>query len=319
MSKYTIRSFRHGLLASDLIKTVNLYNMTMIGVHGFHPVTTRQFEEHVLKSRAYKPNLFLVAQASSEIIGICHSSLARGSGENFAGSIEMIGVHPNHRKRGIGLSLINESIKALRRESVFFIDGGGTYPYSPCYSTLLDGSERSGPEFSNKAFVGLLKKCGFKRGRTSLIMRADLSMPLPEMSTDEINKLSTLHYSVTSRKGKDTWLDFVFRGWELFDSTLADAGSSEILTRAIFAFMPHLSAFEGKNIFAVFGVNTNEELRGNGLATIHFREIRKYLRSLNADAIELHVYEDNTPAVRLYQKSGFEEIGRTKSMGLSFK
>jgi ribosomal protein S18 acetylase RimI-like enzyme len=318
VSKFSIRNFKHGFFSSDLVEVVNLYNLTMIGVHGFHPVTLKEFGERVIKCRHFKPELFLIAQLGDEIIGMCHAVTARESGSPEGGAIEMVAVHPRHQGRGVGTSLVRDAAKALRKENIYTIDGGGTFPFSPCYSTLLDGSERSGPELTNRSFIKILEKCGFKKGRTSLVMRADLSQELPELDGRFAEMFETSHYAVSAREGKDTWLDYVFRGWDLFDSSLSGAADNELSSRAIFGLMPELSRFEKKNIYAVFGVNTPEKKRGQGWATLHFRELRKYLKSLGADVLELHVYEDNEPAVKLYRTSGFEEIGNTVAMSMQF-
>lgn len=318
MARYAIRSFKHGFFASDLTKVVNLYNVSMISVYGYHPVTIEQFEDRIVKSIKFKPHLFLVAHIGDDIVGMCHGAVVREAGQGDAGVIEMVAVHPKHQSRGIGTSLVLETLKLLRKEGVSYVDGGGTYPFSPFYSTMLDGSERSGPEITNKSFLKILEKMGFKYGRRSLIMRANLSAGLPPLSDELQDILKASHYSVEARKAKNTWLDFVFRGWALNDSSLFDSSSRELLSRAIFGLMPGLSRFEKKNVYAVFGVNTPANKRCKGLATVHFRELRKYLKSIGGSFMELHCYEDNLPAIKLYEKSGFQEVGRTVSMQLQF-
>lgn len=163
MSKFIIRNFKHGFFASDLIEVVNLYNMSMIGVHGFHPVKLSYFEDRVIKCHHFKNNLFLVAEAENKIVGICHAATARESGYHDAGTVEMLAVHPKYQGRGIGSALVRDAVTTLRKENIYRIDGGGTFPFTPCYSTLLDGSERSGPELTNRSFIRVLEKCGFKR------------------------------------------------------------------------------------------------------------------------------------------------------------
>jgi len=90
--------------------------------------------------------------------------------------------------------------------------------------------------------------------------------------------------------------------------------SGQVLSRAIISLMPDLSQREGRSLYAVFGVNTPEQLRGHGWASIHFRALRVAIRKRGGHMMELHVHEDNDPALRLYRRSGFVPIDRTATL-----
>jgi ribosomal protein S18 acetylase RimI-like enzyme len=46
--------------------------------------------------------------------------------------------------------------------------------------------------------------------------------------------------------------------------------------------------------------------------------LKNHLKNIGADILELHVFSDNEPAVRLYRSSGFREVKKTITMKKTF-
>lgn len=299
-----IRSFRHSWMASDLAGIVELYNAALNEVYGFFPLTAKRFARRVLRSPHFQPELFLLAFAGKRCVGMLHAAALREPCHETGGTVELIAVHPAFRGNGIGTALLEEGLRRLRTTGMPQCDGGGAFPFSPFYSTLLDGSERSGLALDNAPALALFERQGFQRGRISTVMRATLAdRPEPAPPGHALQRVS--------RKPEGTWLDHVFRGWSLTDSRLVEAGTGTVRTRAIYAPMPDLSAREGQRLYALFGVHTPRAFRGQGWATRHFQALLPHLRRCGADAVELHVYADNAPAVRLYRRAGFAPCTQT--------
>ncbi|MBN1257518.1 MAG: GNAT family N-acetyltransferase [Planctomycetes bacterium] len=314
MTAVAIEPFRHSFWKSELGDITKLYNNALRGIHGFFPITRRFFRRRILESRFFQPELFLLARADDRIVGMAHAAILGEPCYEQGGVVEMLAVHQDFRKQGIGGHLLDEVMLRFKSRMVPLIDGGGSFPFSPFYATLLGGSERSGPEVNNLAALALFESRGFFRSRESLIMVADLQTDAGETEEPSKAKQDNLEMRIIPRTPDATWLDYVFRGWRLNNSVLLKPGDKKIYSRAIFALMPGLSQQNGKKTYAIFGVNTPPELRGKGWATIHLQRLKQHLRLQGAEALELHVYSDNVPAVRLYQKTGFKEIQRTIMM-----
>ncbi|MDP3724937.1 MAG: GNAT family N-acetyltransferase [Nanoarchaeota archaeon] len=59
-----------------------------------------------------------------------------------------------------------------------------------------------------------------------------------------------------------------------------------------------------------FGITIAKELRGEGLGRELMRQILQEASKIGLTHIELHVYEKNEPAIKLYTSLGFKEVGR---------
>lgn len=60
---------------------------------------------------------------------------------------------------------------------------------------------------------------------------------------------------------------------------------------------------------ATFGISLQEEVCGLGLGTLMLQEVLKVVEQTAFEQLELTVFEDNTRAIRLYEKAGFQKVG----------
>lgn len=282
-----------------------LWNESLFDTHGFFPITAEFFHQNVIEKSRFRPEFFLIASDGGKYVGMIHFDIVEEDPYEKAGVISMLLVHPSCRCEEYGEKLLKEAIHKLERNGVKLIDAGGAWPYSPFYAGIIDGSERAGVAADNRAALWLFDKYNFIRDRESIIMQVDLKKH--QITTED----PLVYYQ--SRQGQQTWLDRVFSSWTLYDhAMLADTGL--LLSRAIHARMDGLSDFTGKEIHSIFGVSTPIALRGKGLATKNIVLLLSRLKESGADTAELHVYADNRPAINLYERCGFHEIGRTFSL-----
>ncbi len=310
---WDLSTFRSGLFAHDAQRIVELWNRAAQDLHGFFPLTRSLFVRRIVRAACFRPEHLLVARVGPRIVGMLHRHTVEEPYYTPAGVVEMVLVDPDFRRQGLADALLAETLACFVAEGVSLVDGFGSWPYSPFYATLIDGSERSGVFLDCKGLLRLFLKHGFRRTRESLLMRCSLAdnlPPLPERLAPHLAK-TNVHW--TCRQSPDTWLDFVFRGWRLYEHALTDP-RGVLLSRAITARMDGLSDHTRREFRAVFGVNTPETLRGRGWATLNLHQLLTRLRADGAAEAELHVYADNEPAVRLYRRLGFETVARTVAL-----
>lgn len=69
--------------------------------------------------------------------------------------------------------------------------------------------------------------------------------------------------------------------------------------------------YNGKaRIMMVDNVETLEKYRGQGYGQKLIEEAIAFAKTQNVDSIELVVNQDNAPAIRLYEKTGFKRIDK---------
>lgn len=312
-----IRPFRCGALSHDLEAMVTLWNRAACAAHGFYPLTLESYAQRVVNDIRFQAEGLLLATLAGEVVAALHLDVVRELPYDPCGVVEIVLVAPDHRRRGIGSALLNAALYCLRSQNVPFIDGLGCWPYSPFYATLIDGSERSGAFLSDPAMLRLFEAQEFRRGRESLVMRLDLSAALPALDEERRRLRQRSTFFRAAREEKRSWLDFVFRGWRLFDHKALTGGRE--CSHAIYGRMAGVSDYTGREVYALFGVNTPPARRSQGWATLNLHALLEALPDDGAQTVELHVHADNGPAVRLYRNLGFVEVGVTTTLRRAWK
>jgi RimJ/RimL family protein N-acetyltransferase len=146
----------------------------------------------------------------------------------------------------------------------------------------------------------------------------------------KIRKASVEDAPILERFMRDLWdesLDVIFRRpapqtieeIEKFIRTL-DATPNSILLVAllderILAILDlHGSAHQQRRHCAVFGMSVAKPWRRQGIGKAMIEAMVDYARSTDdLTRIELQVFEGNAPAIRLYERMGFELEGRRRS------
>lgn len=309
----TYRIIQHATPAAETLAAVaSLWNNNAVGRHAFFPWTA-ELLSNLLTANGAPVGTLLTAHADSggaggDCVGFVHVNRVREDGYPNAGVVEAILVDSPHRRRGLGTELLRRALALLQtfRPAPAFIDALGAWPFGYAYNTLADGSERSGVFLREADLYRLFRRAGFEPARKSIVMRVPLVGARPR----------AVPPGTGWRIGKrpdNTWLDRVFRGRELWDHDLTRR-DGRILSRAIFGFMEEESRAEGRAVFSLFGVNTPLDLQRSGYAGMNLSNLMEYVRNLGGDALEIHVYADNAPALRLYDSLGFRPLAETMMM-----
>ena len=285
---------------------VDIWNNSMKDEYGFYPISTEQLQNHYNSSSRFNPETILIAYYGDIPQGFVHYDLVDEPGYERAGVISALAVIPEHRRQGVGDKLLSKAIYELEKHRVRFIDAAGAWPYSSFYATLIDGSERAGVNDKNIGAKWLFDNYYFYPERKSYTL-------IKNLKNEKLFNILPQHVYIGSRVGYTTWLDHAFRDWKLFDHELLD-NDGRVLSRCIYARMEGSSNYLSKERYSLFGVNTPTEFQGMGYATANLKLLCNKLISEGIDELELHVYQDNAPAVKLYRGIGFKEIGETTIM-----
>ena len=306
----TVEAWNRGFSADALGDVAALWNRSARTRHAFFPWTGDLLYRRWRDAGRFDPlDLIAARDDDGELVGIAHVSAVNEPFYDPAGAVEALFVRPDRRRNGIGARLLAAALKRLRGRRLGFVDFLGAWPYGPLYTTLADGSERSGAFGAESA--PLARAAGFRCVRESIVMRLDLADAILPVDPD-----ARVSVDRRPREGGPTWLDRVFTGWRLFDHAMLDA-DGRLLSRAIFSRMEGVSDWVGREVYALFGVHTPPELRGRGYAFRNIGAVLSRLHAAGTAVVELHVYADNVPALRLYGRLGFREVARTSMWRLT--
>lgn len=285
----------------------SLWNRNAVDRHGFFPWSGERLALMFGGGIAARSRLVAARAPGGELAGFAHVTWMREYGYSPGGSVEALLVARPYRNRGVGTALLAKCLDVVAADArdLALVDALGAWPYGYLYTTLADGSERSGVFADAPELAALFRRFGFRDARKSLVMRAATHAaadPLPNGWTIEV-----------ARREMTTWLDLAFRGRAIWDHNLVD-GNGNVLSRAIYGFMPNESRHSNRTIYSLFGVNTPPQYRSQGYAGRNVSRLLAHLNKLGADTAELHVYADNDPALALYAKTGFRQVAETMMM-----
>jgi mycothiol synthase len=113
----SLRAFESG---SDEVSLASVQNAAFEGSFGFAPNTPEQIAGYVAMRGA--PGDILIAEdVNGDVIGYVWTSVSEGDDE-ISGMIEMTGVRPDQRGRGVGSAVIAAGLRHLRERGVGVID-----------------------------------------------------------------------------------------------------------------------------------------------------------------------------------------------------
>jgi GNAT superfamily N-acetyltransferase len=302
-SRYQIRPY----IGSDETSLITLWNQTMT----LDTISVGRFRTKVLLDLNFNPEGLLVCQSEGDLVGFVLSikrqvPLFTHGLEPELSWITAFGVHPDHRRRGIGTHLLKATTDRLRRS-------GCTKtlisPYTPNY--FIPGVDIKGyPDAI--AFLGEL---GWITLYKSISMQADINgFQIPESMKETERRLNHNGIHVRPIEPSDIMGLFPFIqqhfGWDWvrfareYLHPLFDQGSQEIV---------FLVAAQGDQIvgycqqrgerFGPFGVTPDMRSKGIGRVLL-FRCLEEMAsRSIHC-AWFLWTSEE---ATRLYALAGFKE------------
>lgn len=306
--EYSIAEWTRGFAPAVLDELARLWNANAVGRHSFLPWTGELLASRLKNQNGPVGALLEARSGDGMLVGFAHVNQVREDGYPWAGVVENIMVDASFRNHGIGGGLLAAGLAKISRfrPRPDFVDALGAWPFGYAFNTLADGSERSGVFLSDAPLYRLFRRAGFHSVRKSLVMRAELHAAAGR----ELPRATGFYIA---KRTENTWLDRVFRGRELWDHEMARS-DGRVLSRSIFGFMEGESRQEGRAIFSLFGVNTPRDMQRKGYAGINLSHLMMHVRELGGEALELHVYADNEPALALYRGLGFKQVAETMMM-----
>ncbi|MBT3942730.1 MAG: GNAT family N-acetyltransferase [Chloroflexi bacterium] len=115
----TLRPF---VVGSDEASLASVQNAAFEGSFGFAPNTPEQIAGYVAMRGAPEDILIAEDAESGEVIGYVWTSVNEGEGGESTGMIEMTGVRPDQRGRGVGSAVIAAGLRPLRERGVGAVD-----------------------------------------------------------------------------------------------------------------------------------------------------------------------------------------------------
>lgn len=310
------RTFRN----SDPPKLLDLWNRSRTG-RGFGQLTRYdQLEQAVFCKPYFDRGGLIVAEDGDRIVGFCHCGLGcdamQSRLDQSSGTLCMIMVHPDFRRRGIGSDLLFRAQEYLKRQGVAAQYAGAMFPLDPYYHGLYGGSELPGVLESDHDATRFFMRRGYMPVEHCLVMQRSLDV-IPEFKDTKLILLRRkVEVSVETWPTPTTWWKACTMNYQpALRYEVTDKNTKEVIGSA---WVWDMESFTRATSYPTVGITAfyiEEQHRFQGYGKLLLNAILKHLKGQSIVVVEAQVMDGNASAISLYKNQGFERI----DMGHVFK
>ncbi len=187
--------------------------------------------------------------------------------------------------------------------------GGGSYPLSPFYYGLYGGSELSGVLESDAQSQEVFRAADYRSARRSLVLHRDLAGFRPLVDRQQIQIRRTTRLETMVDPPTRTWWEAVM--FEPFDRTrwsLVEREGGPSLASVYVWNLETMAGTWGVHAVGIVDLEVHSDRRRRGLATNLLGEAFRQLQAQGVSLAEVHVPEENEPALAVFRSLGFERV-----------
>lgn len=278
------------------------------------PVSPRLLEELVFSKLYFDRAGIQLACDDGRVVGFAHAGFGPNEAEDNIctemGAICLLLVEPREDATEIAHGLIRASEKYLQGKGAKLLYAGAVYPLNSFYLGLYGGSELPGVLASDEDLLGYFLQSGYEEIDRCVILHRNLKERLKQRF-DRRQTLLRRRYTVDFNRtfSQRTW-------WSACTAPLTDSVRLELLPRKGGPPCGGLTIWNVEPLGRSWGVATAglhdlqvpPELQRSGLATFLNFEAIKYLQTSGMGLVEAQTMRQNTAAIGLYEKLGFEQV-----------
>jgi GNAT superfamily N-acetyltransferase len=274
------------------------------------------FEQLVL-SKPYFDNAGLIVAVDDDDrpIGFAHAAFGPNEGgqrlSTQCGITCLVMVLPQYRGQGIGAELLARSEDYLRRRGAQVIYGGGIAPLNGFYLGLYGGSELPGILDTDAGGQRLFQSHGYREIDRVHVLEKRLASFRPPIDRNQMQVRRRSTVTAICDPPSANWWDAC--AWSGLDATryelaLRDVG--RVVAHATTWTIEPLSTSWGLRAAGVVGLEVDEACRRQGIATYLMGDVMRQLAAQGTTLVQVQTMQWNTPALKLYEKMGFELVGQ---------
>lgn len=305
---------------NDPPKLMELWNRSRTG-RGFGQIVRYdQLEQAIFCKPYFDRQGFIVAEDAGKMVGFCHCGLGcdatQSQIDTNTGTLCMVMVHPDFRRRGIGSDLLFRAQEYFKSVGVSDQYAGAMYPLNPFYHGLYGGSELPGVLESDHDATRFFMRRGYMPVAHCLIMQKSLDV-VPDLKDTRLILLRRkVEVSVESWPTPSTWWQACTMNYQpALRYEISDKTTKDVIGRA---WVWDMEAFTRSTSFPTVGITEffiEERFRFQGYGKLLLNAILKHLKGQSISVVEAQVMDGNQSGVNLYKNQSFERV----DMGHIFK
>ena len=278
------------------------------------PLTTHEFDEHVVGTPNFDAAGLIVAESEGSLVGFAHAGFGPddpATGPPFQlshelGTVGMLIVPPDTVDPELEGGLLAEAETYLRNRGARVIYAGGQFPMNPFYWGLYGGSELSGILGNHTSFHRAVLSAGYDSVSTTVLLEADLT-GAPESRDPRgvmIRRLTRLDV-VEDALPKNWWEALSIGDFRPTHHRLVSKSDDTELAHATSWDMTWFGRSDGLSRIGVFDMEVHPSHRRKGYGRHLVNEILRLARTQATAAVAVQTRATNIAGLSLYQSLGF--------------
>lgn len=301
-----VRCFRN----DDPPRLADVWRAADLGPAAMQPMTSALLEACVFSKPYFDREGLFVALDGDRAVGFAHAAFGpskdRSAVDHRVGTTLLVAVVPHERQAWIGDELLRRCEDYLRRRGAEVLLGGGSFELRSFYLGLYGGSDLPGVLDSSPVMQGVFERAGYEVSDQIAVLRRSLAGFRPPVNRLQLAIRRTSVLRVIDEPTRRNWWEaatttgIALRRYELRNQ------AEELLGSASFWDMQPLATAWGVQAAGLMEVAIEGEKRRQGLAHYLVAEALHDLEREGVTMVETHASRSNVPAMKLFEKLGFE-------------
>jgi ribosomal protein S18 acetylase RimI-like enzyme len=277
------------------------------------PVTANLLEQLVFSKPYFDPRGLILAFAGDMPVGFVHAGFGPNDEQSGIatemGTTYQLMLRAEHRQPALAAALLEQSETYLRERGASVVYSGGIRPLNAFYLGLYGGSELPGVLIGDPVWHDACRLRGYREIDRTVILVLELGTfraPVTRTSRQLRRELSC--QEICSPPARTWWESCTTAAFERNRFVLLASGNAQTLADVWFWDVEPLSTAWGAPTAGMFDLQVATERRRAGLGSFLLGEAFDRLRKRGIVLVEAQTMQQNSPALALYAKLGFNKV-----------
>lgn len=303
------RSFRN----TDPPVLVDLWQRCAEQTGLLQPMSVDLIEQFVLGRLYFDYEGMSLAFDDDRPVGFAHAGFGPNEAQNDVdtelGTTYLLLTQPDCEQQEAAAGLLTRCEEYLTRRGAKVLYAGGITPLDAFYLGLYGGSELPGVLASDTLLDELYRSRGYREIDRVVVLHGDLHALDVPVTRQQMQIRRRMQVHIQHDPPAGSWWEASTMGH--FDTTrfeLVARDGSPMQTYALVRNMELVPVLGGGRSVGLMQLEVDTSHRRQGLATFLLSEMFHHLSRQGVTDIEVQTMKNNTPALSLYQKLGFQQV-----------
>ncbi|WP_337177621.1 GNAT family N-acetyltransferase [Paludisphaera sp.] len=293
-----------------------LWNAAVPGAVAAVPLRAHELDDSAFNSIIFDREGLIVAERDGRPAGFVHAGFGpadidadpRPRLDPSMGVVAMLAVEPGEGEHELGMGLVVEAERYLRRRGAQVLYGGGSRPLNPFYWGIHGGSEAAGVPSSHHQFSSALTSLGYEPTGTAVHLHFDLARPDPREPRGVLLRRQVEVATEEDPRPASWWEGLALDAFHPARASLRLRDGDLEVASARTWDMSWFGRSDGRPRLGVFAVEVDPAHRRKGYARHLLADILRSARERGFATVEVQTQVDNEPALALYECLDFEPV-----------